>query len=507
MPNLHISLSYQGQSCQFDLIQDQTSDRCVIINEVTYSIVAEENQLPIAQHLLQAISYKPFASENDIAKRMKKLSDIEQISIIPRTDKIGTQTLGTSTESHVWREREEANLPTLKNFLAQAYWNIRDQKGDHAGLKEFLGPHSATQFDQAMLTNDFTAFSLLFDDLSTDDIDEICRAENCIPLGYVKTDSYTISLEDRQNLLQYMNDIGFSGVVHLSDSTSTYCICPSGKEAFEHIPFSMHSISKVLTGVLALQTFPEEAFDQPIVLSPSVIDALSEPVRTHLLEPTLLQIMNHRGGLGDFLGKYQQEVMEALSQGTPLPVINKIQDFLKYAEETIYPVDQSHYSNLGILLVGLAVEYFCNETSHLDETFDEILNRLISMPAGVNFSPTQPENGRFNPDDPTQGMVVGGPAGGYWTTSENIHKFGTWLQQKCRADESFISSLKRFGTEFYIKEDKEIRHNGNSSSGSALLSTFIESGVTISVLSDQSKYMADKIYYAIRRNIIEQSLT
>lgn len=408
------------------------------------------------------------------------------------------QSIYSIRTSHAWQKDEKADRPRIERFLAENCWNNRKNNNNHSGLRELLGKE---KFDLAMQADDFKAFLSLFEDLSVDDLWNIRNNLNCQPLGFVKTELYEITEEDRINLKQYLDDIGFSGVVTLSDAKGTYCICPTGKESLETTPFSMHSIAKVFTGTLALMMMPPEAFNLKLDLAPSILsdlEKLNQPVYDHLKIPTLHQIMNHNGGFGDYLDNYANAVEDALKQGKTLPAINKPEDFLKYAETHIYELDKGLYSNLGILLVGLAIQHKCH-----DRPFDQLLKELILIPANIDISPTRPANGKYNKDDPCQGMVVGSPSGGYWTTSDELLKLGTWLLKKCN-DPVFLAAMEKNGGEFYVKADQEIRHNGCSYSGSSYLSSFRESGVTIAVLSDQSNFMANRVYHTIREQMIEK---
>lgn len=507
MSDLHVSLSYQSKLCTFDLVAGQKSTHSVKINGAPYALIATNpEQLALAKQILNASSLDSLSSVMELGKRIKQLPDAKKVSVVFSTNEVATHILGTKKESHVWLENGKSLLPQKRRLLAEIYWKVKvqDEKADHSKFKQFLGKEGAKIFDQALAdpkNKDFRLFSTLFDNFSNDDILNTYNAEGLgyPPLGVVKTEAYTITQEDLHNLQQYLDDSGFSGVVSISDATSTYCVCPTHQENLEGIPFSMHSVGKIFTGTLALMTLPSTAFDDKLHLEESVVSSLKEPVQKHLSQPTLFQAMTHNGGFGDYLSEYEQAIQEALKKGDPLPVISKPEDFLKYADSTLHPLDKSHYSNLGILLVALHTQH------HTKKPFDQLLQEHILGPAGITISSTRPEQGRFKADDPCQGEVVGGPAGGPWITSQHLQKLGTWLHQKCREKNSpLLSAMEKHGTEFYVPEDREIRHNGNSSSGSAMLSSFLDSRITISVLSDQDNFMANKVYYAIRENLVDE---
>lgn len=411
---------------------------------------------------------------------------------------LGEMPTRMAREFHAWKLEEENDIQKMSQFLARSFWDNRE-KGIPPKLREFLGEE---QVDDAIKANDFEAFLALFNGLSVDELWGIRTNENCHPLGFVKTEPYTITEADKVNIKQYLDDIGFSGAVTLSDAHGTYTICPTARESLESASFSINSISKVFTGALALMTMPTESFHRQLELAPSVLQTLKElnkPVHAHLEKPTLLQTMNHRGGFGDFLLNYQKAIESALERGDPVPEIHQPEDFLQFADTALHEIGQPAYSNLGILLVSLAVQHQCG-----DKPFNQLLQELILDPANINLSISKPEGGKFDPTDPTKGKVSGSPSGGYWTTSKELIKLGIWLADKCRRDPEFFLKMEKYGNEFYVSEDREIRHNGCSSAGSSCLSSFLDSGVTISILSDQGNFMADRIYYTIRKNIIEK---
>lgn len=86
-----------------------------------------------------------------------------------------------------------------------------------------------------------------------------------------------------------------------------------------------------------------------------------------------------------------------------IPDIKRTQDFLQFADRKTYPIDEFKYSNLGLLLVGLAIEHICKGDYYT------ILRKHILDKAGIScFSPHKPENAKYNRDDPALQYVVGG---------------------------------------------------------------------------------------------------
>ncbi len=278
--------------------------------------------------------------------------------------------------------------------------------------------------------------------------------------------------------------VGFSGVIALQDAHGIHTVASTGIDP--HTPFAIHSVGKVFTGMLALRLIhqgliPEEVLGQPVQLAPDVISALPASIQAHLREqrPTLRQLMVHKGGLENYLGKYLDAIQTALDAGEEPPQLRRPEDFLIYADDTTVPLSQYHYSNLGILLVGLSLQ-------HLTQTpFDTLLRQHVLEPSGVGcFSSQKPEGAKVNPQDPVAPHICGSPAGGYWTTAADLCQFGTWAATQCK-DPTFLRLMEHYGQEFYNLKWEEIRHDGAIPSASAYLISLRKAGVTIAIVSDR----------------------
>jgi len=483
MSNFHVSFSYKGQKYDFDLVSKQKSETSIIINGISYAILTDQKQIPAVKEILQGL--QSLQSEEDLEGRIKSLESASNVSVTT----IGKGVFGAPSS---WKEKEEASLPRKTELLAEAYWN-KNKDMVPAGLKGFLGPDHADAFDKAMKADDSKELAEILKQckLSSHEIFDIYQNEELpYPLSYPKNSPYEITLEDLNNLQQYLNAIQFSGVVRISDNKATYTISAKGQEKLENAVYPIHSVGKVFTGATALMAMPEESYDQPLELD---LEHVPKPIQEHIKtnKPTLHQAMTHQAGFGDYLENY-----EAAIKNGPLPEVKRPEDFLKFADNKFYPLNEEHYSNMGILLVALAVQH------KTGEPFDKLQQEKLLNVANITLSKTKPSNARYNREDPCDGQIAGGPAGGYWASPEELHKLGTFLKQKCLEDPNFLSKMERFGQEFYVIEDREIRHSGNSSSGSSIISSFLDSGITITILSDRSHFMADKLYHTIRENLI-----
>ncbi len=379
---------------------------------------------------------------------------------------------------------------------------MREGNNDHSNLRGYIADCSGDiettkrAFDKALEERSKENFVALFDLLSTGQISIIDKSEkfNAISQATLDFNKQSITEEDIENLRHYMLDMGFSGVVSLSDSKADYIL---SSENIDHpnIPFAIHSISKLFTEILVIRMIqegilPKEALDKPIELSPSAIDAIPEGIRPQLLaqleRTTLRKVMLHQGGFRDCFANYTHAIEQALEKEETPPRITKPEDFLKYAESELTPLGpgEDHYSNLGLLLVGLTIHYHYQKRDP-SMSYQDILNQYMIKPAKMEtFSSERPVGARVNKNDRVAPHIVGGPAGGYWTTASDLSAFLKWVGDQYQ-NETFRELVHDCGKDFYNSDREEISYRGDISSSSAHVGIFLTNGITISIVSDK----------------------
>lgn len=320
--------------------------------------------------------------------------------------------------------------------------------------------------------------------------------------------SREVTDNDLFKLDQYLVDAGISAAITIGNINHGF------KTVQSHgIPdasaFSIHSVAKIFTGVLVFRMIEEKPNKQDSILSEELINSpiinqldsealnyLPPSIRHHLEQNkiTLFQLMTHRSGLGDYgYDKGTGQYRDRLERDETVK-INEIADFLQFAEPTIYEFGNNyHYSNLGITLVGLAIE--CAYARYRRDNpqlkmeslnFIRIMKKYILDEAEMTiFEEKAPINARFNVNDQFVKNMVGGPAAGYWTTTEDLAKFGHWLYRKCE-NPSFKDLLELYGEEFYFRDQNIIQHPGTFPSSSAYLFISLRTGTIVAVLSDQA---------------------
>jgi CubicO group peptidase (beta-lactamase class C family) len=418
------------------------------------------------------------------------------------------------SKKSAWLASDKAYLADHKRSFAEKY--LAKQAANPAHLKDYLlhATHKKSAiadftscFDEACSSKDPQLLLPLLDHVSETELRNIIEAEELdIPLRQgITPNNFTFTEEALEELDAYIHDpdTEFSGVITLQDAALTHTVASKGINL--ETPFAIHSIGKVFTGMLALELvrkkiLPEDVLNEPVQLSKEVLKALPESVRTHLTEHqppiTLKQLMLHQSGLGDYLPNYTAAITQAVLAHKIPTGMSRPESFLPYAEATIFPEGEEPYSNLGLLLVGLSLQ------DRTKTPFDDLLQTHILDPAGIkSFSSKKPNVARSNPEDPIAEYICGSPAGGYWTTAEDLCRFGTWTSSQWK-DPDFLRLVKEYGGEFYSAD--EIHHSGGISSSSAYLSVFPEHQVTIAIVSDKKHPGAIEMNDIIRDHMLHR---
>jgi CubicO group peptidase (beta-lactamase class C family) len=390
-----------------------------------------------------------------------------------------------------------------KREMLEAFWWERIIKLNQKSIDEFKKHIINTHFPKSSVWNekieklfsDAVArkidFDQFFDELKYLPMIHVRGMANFekIPLphaGETIEPKPEIETSDLINIKRYMVERGMTGSVSFGFADQGI-ITPDYSEGSK-CSYAMHSVGKVFTGMLTLVMIRDGVLTEKELNEPLGKDfieslALPESIKKHLSENqvTLHQLMTHKAGLSDYLGDYGK----AISQGK-IPEMNKAEDFLQFAETSTSPVGKEKYSNLGILLVGLAVKH-AYEKKHGACEYNELLSKYIIDQVGMpSFSSKKPEqNAKYNPEDSIAPHIAGSPAGGYWVTAEDLAKFGQWIYKSCNDDPNLLVLIKKYGQEFYNEEYNIISHGGAISSSSAFLSVSLNTGAVIATLSDQ----------------------
>jgi len=243
------------------------------------------------------------------------------------------------------------------------------------------------------------------------------------------------------------------------------------------------SVDKVFTGILVILMIHngiinEKDLFEPIGLDKEVIEQLSSDVIKRLRTTTFLDVMTHNAGLLDYLSKYGEALKDNENIKTPI----EPEDFLKYADTDVSD-DYQIYSNLGLLLVQLAVKHYYNKKFSSNLSYNDILYQyVINVVKLPSFSTFKPKNATYTHND---NVVAQKSKIGYWMSSSDLLRFGIWLRELCM-DDDIYKLIRQYGTEFYGGAvDNAIHHGGSFESyGDATFIVYLDRKLIISMLSD-----------------------
>lgn len=423
-----------------------------------------------------------------------------------------------SNAKHDWLQDDL----TEKNKILQVFWQERIIKYNKKSVDDFKNLIIKKHFPDDSIWQD--KIERLFDDAIIKKIEYdtfftelqdqplvlfkyMNELEQLVPEDQFEDIKPDIKLTDIQDIEQYIKDKQMSVAVTLG-SEKNDLITPDFPENLSQFPFAIHSIGKVFTGILTLlmieeDILSEEVLQSPVQLDESVTQQLPSAVREQLKKVTLHQLMTQKSGLGDYLQNY----FTAISQGN-IPEIRKVEDFIPFIEGKVFPIGERRYSNAGILLVGLAIQHAYEKKFHHPMDYNDILQKYIIQKVGMSvFTPRKPENARYNLNDSIAPHLVASPAGGYWTTAEDLARFGQWIYKKSISDARFTMLIEKYGQEFYHPDRQVVAHSGGIQSSNAFLSVSLKTGAIVAVLSDQPPGQVSDLVYMVRTHIFSTKLT
>jgi hypothetical protein len=378
-----------------------------------------------------------------------------------------------------------------KNYLAG---NSVDKPIDKEKFKE--------KFDEALQAEDYKKFR--DNVISQISLGDLYILHNVNELKSLPIESSSITAADHELAVADLRKaVGvedkYEGVCVVGTSGDTRNI---GSEDSSRM-FTVHSLGKVFTGVLISDMIAQKIIPQDqlslvgVQLDEDVMLQLPETVVKQLAKVTLHQVMLHQADLPDYLGNYLDDIKKSVEEGSKSPSLNEPQDFLRYSGDKI---EENNYSNVGILIAGLAAQHHYNKKKPESErkTYNEILKEFVLRPAKLeHFSITPPKEGLFSDDNKVQRHICGSPAGGYWASASDMQKFAGHICGRMQ-DKSFESAVLTYGGEFYNSQNQSIEHRGELDPGdksSAWFSVHIPSGTSCVMASntDHSGFIGQQV--------------
>lgn len=378
----------------------------------------------------------------------------------------------------------------LQNLLKKA---LEHQGGGAADLiPEIDNINSREDFDRILNHVDLGTLEQI-------DRSYLCGKNGITTSPFLEFEGTALSPTNTSILQDYLQATDLSVVVSLSQGDSVPCV--AGLKSMDvNATFNIQSVGKIMTGVLAIKMLQsgilsESKLHEKVELDEDILSLLPAELQEKIKDVTLHQLMTHKSGLKDYFGAYIAEISSALDGKGEMPIIEKPEDFIRFADKEIaaIPAGEIKYSNLAILLVGLAIQTAYNKAHPADEPlgFDAILKKHVLDPARVTqFSKHMPPGSCLNERDLTAPHLAAGPDGGQWTNLESLNNFGKWFCEEWHSPKigetpSFKELVTSYGQEFYNSDKSLVEHNGTSPSSSAFLSIFPETNTVFAALSNK----------------------
>lgn len=316
--------------------------------------------------------------------------------------------------------------------------------------------------------------------------------------------SVKIAEEDLDAIRQYMVAKNMSAVIALGNAKKQEITVVASQENNSSDIFGMFSIGKVFTGLLVFKMLEQGIIKEKDLTTPNVqlqqeiLRTLPIAVQERLKEVTLHQLMTHTAGIGEYANTYSAEIQRRISTGE-MP-INSLQELLPLIEKITYPINEFHYSNAGMLILGFALEHLYNQVHAKEAPLDyqSILKKYIIDVIGLtNFFVSMPHDVvghevKYNILDKLAPYLIGSPAGaGYCITAGDLAKLGQWLYNEYCQNPKFVDFLEKYGQEFYQSRDKVICHGGGIPSASSDFLVSLQTGIVVAILSNQPDVASD----------------
>jgi CubicO group peptidase (beta-lactamase class C family) len=264
--------------------------------------------------------------------------------------------------------------------------------------------------------------------------------------------------------------------------------------------FNTGSMFKMLTAVAVVQLAEagKLSFDDKIG---KYLDTnwLAQPI---LDKVTIHQLLTHTSGLGSYFNETYDRSSRLLFRKVADYKMLVVGDTLEFE-----PGTQWSYSNTGFLLLGAIIEkasgedYFDYIRAHVTgpagmKNTDCYELDLVNENLAVGYEKEKGPNGTIYRNNIFQHVLRGGPAGGGFTTVEDLLAFDVALRSGKLVSKESLDKLwraypeknsPRYGYGFGIFETpigRAVGHNGGFAGISADFVMFLDAGCTVAVLSN-----------------------
>ncbi|HQR08451.1 MAG TPA: serine hydrolase domain-containing protein [Gemmatales bacterium] len=338
----------------------------------------------------------------------------------------------------------------------------------------------------------------------------IAEGTDELPAGKLTDDQIVKALGSYMDKI--VADDKFSGVVLLAKENKPIFYKAYGQASLRfQVPnkldtkFNLGSMNKMLTSVSICQLAEQGklSFDDPIIkhLPEYPNKAVAEKVTIH-------HLLTHTSGLGH----YWNEKFRA-----KMPTLRTVSDFLPlFVDEPLKFEPGSHmlYSNAGFIVLGLIIEKVSRQTYYdyvrehvcrvagMKNTDSYEVDLVVpNLAIGYTFQSSIPgpqsKNDKVRRENYYLHAVKGGPAGGGYSTAEDLLAFAVALREH-RLLNSKYTTLATTGKvqmgpdgkyaygfgDFTVNGHRHIGHNGGAPGISADFRDYLDLGYTAIVLSN-----------------------
>jgi CubicO group peptidase (beta-lactamase class C family) len=283
--------------------------------------------------------------------------------------------------------------------------------------------------------------------------------------------------------------------------------------------FNLGSMNKMFTAVAIAQLARDGKLDFSDPLEKFLPDY---PNKDAAAKVTLHHLLTHTSGIGDyFTEKFRETSKDSLrSIGDYLPL---------FADKPLAfePGKKFRYSNAGFMLLGAVVEKVSGQD------YFEYVREHVYRPAGMTDTDAyemdrdtpnlaigytgRPSAARGWKNNLFLHVVKGGPAGGGFSTVEDLLRFDAALRSYRLLDQKHTDLIltpkvrargdDEYGYGFFVRKPKGTRivgHGGGFSGINSVLDMYLDKGYTVAVMSNYDPPAADRVAAKIRELILQE---
>lgn len=382
-------------------------------------------------------------------------------------------------------------------------------------------------------TNNLLSIELLIESKKTHKIEllGIRPADKISDKEKVQSHTKEVKITSKKELVEFVNGYiqklvendEFSGAVLIAKNGN-----PIYKKAFGlanksyNVPnkldtkFNLGSMNKMFTGVAIMQLLQEGKLNINDKVGAILPDYPNKKVRE---EVTIHQLLTHTSGMG----LYWREYFES-SKTTEIKTVSDYDGLFNQNPLLFEPGERFSYSNCGPIVLGLIIE----KLSGL--TYDEYIRKNITNPSGMENTdcydisiPVENlaigytdgaavgEDYKFRHNNLFMNPPKGGPAGGGYSTVEDLLKFDIALRSNLLMEKKYFDlmtsgKVERTETvkysylfqEEFVNEHRIIGHSGGEAGVNAHFSMYMDLGYTVIILSNYDPPVSEKIAKKIK---------